>query len=162
MIGILPFPMASAGVLILWLLLHQSLSPGHILLGSVAGVVGGWSLAALQVPKTSIRRFGAVCRLLALVVTDIVLSNIAVGRIILRLQRRPWTSGFVEIPLDLRNPYGLAALACIITSTPGTVWADFDATRGMLTIHVLDLVDKAEWVRTIKGRYERHLLVIFE
>jgi multicomponent K+:H+ antiporter subunit E len=56
----------------------------------------------------------------------------------------------------------LSALACIITSTPGTVWADFDAAKGMLTIHVLDLIDKDEWIRIIKGRYERHLLVIFE
>jgi len=30
-----------------------------------------------------------------------------------------------------------------------------------LTIHVLDLVDETEWVRTIKGRYERLLLEIF-
>ena len=29
-------------------------------------------------------------------------------------------------------------------------------------IHVLDLIDESEWVRTIKGRYERLLLEIFE
>jgi multicomponent K+:H+ antiporter subunit E len=29
-------------------------------------------------------------------------------------------------------------------------------------IHVLDLIDESEWVRTIKGRYEHHLLEIFE
>lgn len=162
MIRILPFPMASVGLLILWLLLNQSFSPGHILLGSIAGLVGGWSLAALEVPKVRIRRPGVILRLLALVVTDIVRSNIAVARIILGLQKQPRIPGFVEIPLELRNPYGLSALACIITSTPGTVWADFDAAKGMLTIHVLDLIDKDEWIRIIKGRYERHLLVIFE
>jgi multicomponent K+:H+ antiporter subunit E len=32
----------------------------------------------------------------------------------------------------------------------------------LLMIHVLDLVDEAEWIRTIKQRYERHLLEIFE
>ena len=69
--------------------------------------------------------------------------------------------GFVEIPLELRDPYGLAMLACIITSTPGTLWVDFNEASGTLTIHVLDLVDQTEWVRTIKGRYERLLLEIF-
>jgi multicomponent K+:H+ antiporter subunit E len=162
MTRILPFPMASGGVVILWLLLNQSLSLGHIFLGIAVGLVGGWSLAALQVPNVRIRRLGVIGRLLTLVVTDIVRSNIAVGRIILGLQKRPRTSGFVEIPIDLRNPYGLSALACIITATPGTVWADFDAASGILTIHVLDLIDKAEWIRTIKTRYERHLLAIFE
>jgi len=95
------------------------------------------------------------------VLKDIVLSNIAVARIVLGLGQRSWTSGFVEIPLELRDPYGLAALACIITSTPGTLWADFDAGNGVLTIHVLDLVDRSEWIHTIKERYERPLLEIF-
>jgi multicomponent K+:H+ antiporter subunit E len=159
--AILPFPIATAGLLGLWLLLNQSLSPGHILLGCVVGIVGGWSLERLALPKLHLRRPGVICRLAASVLKDIVLSNIAVARIALGLRRRGWASGFVEIPLELRDPYGLAALACIITSTPGTLWADFDATNGVLTIHVLDLVDRSEWVRIIKERYEKPLLEIF-
>ena len=161
MSAILPFPIATAGLLGLWLLLNQSLSPAHILLGGVVGVVGGWSLKRLALPKLHLRRPNVICGLAASVLKDIVLSNIAVARIVLGLRRRGWASGFVEIPLELRNPYGLAALACIITSTPGTLWADFDATNGVLTIHVLDLVDRSEWIRIIKERYEKPLLEIF-
>jgi len=159
--AILPFPIVTAGLLGLWLLLNQSLSSGHILLGGVIGVVGGWSLERLALPKVRLRRPGTICRLAASVLKDIVLSNIAVARIVLGLRQRGWVSGFVEIPLELRDPYGLAALAFIITSTPGTLWADFDATDGVLTIHVLDLVDRSEWIRTIKERYEQPLLEIF-
>ncbi len=158
---LLPYPIASAGLFGLWLLLNQSLSSGHILLGGVVGLVGGWSLERLALPKMRLRRPGVICRLGASVLKDILLSNIAVARIVLGLGRRGWTSGFVEIPLELRDPYGLAALACIITSTPGTLWADFDPANGVLTIHVLDLVDRSEWIRTIKERYERPLLEIF-
>ena len=155
------FPIASAILLVLWLVLNQTLSPGHILLGTAIALIGGWALAALELPKARPRSLTAVFRLATLVFADIVRSNIAVARIILGLERRRWNSGFVKIPLELRNPYGLAALACIITSTPGTLWVDFNEASGILTIHVLDLVDKAEWVRTIKGRYERPLLEIF-
>jgi multicomponent K+:H+ antiporter subunit E len=56
----------------------------------------------------------------------------------------------------------LAVLACIITSTPGTAWAGYDPVSGLLRIHVLDLVDDATWVRTVKERYERRLMEIFE
>ena len=161
MTRLLPFPIASAGLLILWLLLNQTLSLGHILLGGAVALVGGWVLSALEPPKARLRRLGAIFRLAALVLADIVRSNVAVGRIILGIKRRRWTSGFVEIPLELRDPYGLATLGCIITSTPGTLWVDFNEASGALTIHVLDLVDKTEWVRTIKGRYERLLLEIF-
>jgi multicomponent K+:H+ antiporter subunit E len=31
-----------------------------------------------------------------------------------------------------------------------------------LTIHILDLVDEGEWIRTIKGRYEEPLREMFE
>ena len=111
-------------------------------------------------PSNALRRLASILRLLALVLADIVRSNIAVARIMLG-GRRSMTSGFVNIPLDLRDPYGLAALACIITSTPGTLWVTFDEAGRMLTIHVLDLIDESEWIRTIKGRYERLLLEIF-
>jgi multicomponent K+:H+ antiporter subunit E len=62
----------------------------------------------------------------------------------------------------MRDPYGLAALACIITATPGTVWVEYDSAQGTMLLHVLDLVDEEEWVRIIKDRYERRLMEIFE
>jgi multicomponent K+:H+ antiporter subunit E len=158
---LLPYPIASASFLVFWLLLNQSLSLGHLLLGAAAGLIGGWSLAALKQPKARPRRLATMARLAGLVSADIVRSNIAVARIILGLEQRGYTSGFVEIPLELRDPYGLAILACIITSTPGTLWVEFDAATATLTIHVLDLIDKTTWVRTIKARYERALLEIF-
>lgn len=157
----IPFPLVSAALLVLWLLLNQTLSAGHILLGSLAAILGGWSLTLLESPSARMRRPATALRLLAVVLADIVRSNIAVARIILGGGGRERKSGFVEIPLELRDPYGLAALACIITSTPGTLWVDFNPTGGTLTIHVLDLIDESEWSRTIKGRYERLLLEIF-
>ena len=162
MTRLVPFPLASFGLFVLWLVLNQSLAPGQILLAGALALVGGLALAALEPANARPRRPGAIVRLAAFVLADIVRSNVAVAFIVLGLGRRQRSSGFVEIPLDLRNPYGLAALACIITSTPGTLWVDFDEASGTLTIHVLDLVDKSEWVRTIKGRYERLLLEIFQ
>jgi multicomponent K+:H+ antiporter subunit E len=155
------FPLVGASLFVLWLLLNQTLSLGHIFLASLIAIVGVWSLALLAVPKARMRRPAAVIHLSALVLIDIVRSNIAVARIILGLGGRARRSGFVNIPLDVRDPYAVAALACIITSTPGTLWVSFDETSRTLTIHVLDLIDENEWIRTIKGRYERLLLEIF-
>jgi multicomponent K+:H+ antiporter subunit E len=160
MTRLLPFPLVSAGLLGLWLLLNQALSLGQILLGCMLALAGGWALAVLQLPKARVRRVGAILRLSSLVLADIIRSNIAVGRIVLGLGDKQRISGFVNIPLDLRHSYGLAALACIITATPGTLWVSFDGE--VLTIHVLDLIDESEWIRTIKNRYERRLLEIFE
>ena len=158
---LLPYPLLSAALLLLWLLLNQTVSPGHLLLACAVGIAGGWTLAALQLPKLRLRRPASILRLAWIVTNDIVRSNIAVALIVLGFGRARRTSAFVDIPLDLRDPYGLAALACIITSTPGTVWVSFDAKAGILTIHVLDLIDESDWRRKINGDYERLLLEIF-
>ena len=122
------FPLATGGLLALWLVLNQSLSMGQVVLGVAIAVVGAWTLGALRVPEQRARRLASILRLAGLVLADIVRSNIAVARIVLG-GRRGMTSGFVRIPIDLKNFIGLATLACIITATPGTLWVAFDEKR---------------------------------
>src|SRR4051812_48543618 len=76
MTRLLPFPLVSAGLLIVWLLLNQALSVGHVLLGGAVALAGGWALAALRPPKARVRRPAAIFRLSSLVLADIVRSNI--------------------------------------------------------------------------------------
>lgn len=149
------------GLAALWLMLNQSLAPGHIVLGLLLGAGLGWAASSLRPLQGRVRRFDLALILSLVVLGDIIRSNVAVAGIVLGLVRRgDLRSGFVEIPLELRDPHGLAGLAAIVTSTPGTVWVGF--ARGVLTLHVLDLRDEAEWVRFIKERYEAPLRRIFE
>lgn len=163
MTRLLPYPLVAVAFLVLWLLLVGSVSAGAILLGTVLAVAGAGVLAALLVPRGRLGRLGAVPGLLIDVLVEVVRSNNAVARIILQ-PREPGArrSGFVHVPLDMRHPYGLSALACILTATPGTVWVDYDARTGTMLLHVLDLVDEETWVRTIKEKWERRLMEIFE
>ncbi|HEY7663404.1 MAG TPA: Na+/H+ antiporter subunit E [Xanthobacteraceae bacterium] len=158
----LPYPLLSAALATAWLLLNESLAAGHILLGLVFGLGGGLLLARLQAPRGRLRRPAAAVELVLLVLEDIVRSNIAVAGIVLSPATRQRVAGFLSMPLELRHPGGLAVLACIITATPGTSWARYDAARNIVTIHVLDLADEEEWIRTFKQRYERRLREIFE
>ena len=157
----LPYPLLWSFLVALWLLLNETLDPGHVILGAVVafGAVAGFR--ALQAPHVAIRASKLALELAGLVFADIVRSNVAVGRIVLHPGTRNQTSDFVEIPLELKNPWGLAALACIITACPGTAWARYDSTRSVVTMHILDLIDEQEWIDTIKNRYERRLLEIF-
>ena len=68
----------------------------------------------------------------------------------------------MRVPLDARDPAALAALAMIVTATPGTAWAELAYDRSALLLHVLSVGDEAELVATIKRRYERPLMEIFE
>lgn len=158
----LPFPLLAVLLMALWLLLNQSLAPLDLLIGAGLGFAFSRVMLILDPDPPTIRRPRAALRLLGIVAYDIVRSNLDMIKIILNLGRRNLNSGFVNIPLQIRNRYALAALATIITSTPGTFWAAHDRRTGVLTIHVLDLVDDAYWVRTVKRRYETLLMEIFE
>jgi len=158
----LPFPLFSACLLAMWLVLHGTLGPAHVLLGGALGVAGGKVLARLQAPAGRVRRrAGTAAALLWVLFLDIVRSNMAVARIAFHPRLRGRVSGFLSVPLELRHPGGLAVLACIVTATPGTSWARYDAARSVLIIHVLDLVDEPAWIRQFKERYESRLLEIF-
>lgn len=147
---------------IVWLLLDDSLTPGSAVLGLIVSVV----LVRAAAPLRPLRAFPkhplTTLRLLCRVVGDMAVSGIAVARFVWLGRRAPPAPGFVDIPLTLRDPHGLAALACIVTYTPGTAWAGFREDDNVLTLHVLDLRDEAHWIDTIVQRYESPLKEIFE
>ncbi len=149
-------------LLALWLLLQQSLAAADVLVG--AAVALGAILAYQRLRQTGARprcRPRAAVELVLLLVDDMLRSNVAVARIVLGLHGRERQPGFLVLPLELRDPRGLAILAGIITATPGTSWARYDAGRNAVTIHVLDLSDEERWIVEFKARYERRLLEIF-
>jgi multicomponent K+:H+ antiporter subunit E len=153
----------TAALLVMWLLLNETLSLGHVALGLALAVALAWASGVLRPLRPEMRRPHLVVVLLAHVLLDIVRSNIGVARIVLGLVRdREIRSGFVKIPLALTDPHGLAVLAGIVTATPGTVWVDHDLATSTLTLHVLDLKSDQEWIDWIKQRYERLLMGIFE
>lgn len=159
---LLPHPLLALLLLLLWLVLNDSADPSQLLLGAVLGVAGSAMFRLLEPPRIRIARLVLPALILLwLVFLDIVRSNLAVTRIALRLSGRPRVAGFLPIPLELRDPTGLALLACIVTATPGTSWARYDEAAGVLTLHVLDLVDEQAWIWQFKDRYERRLMEIF-
>jgi multicomponent K+:H+ antiporter subunit E len=159
---LIPYPMLAVWLLVMWLLLQQSLNPGHFFLGGVIAVIASHAMAALQPERPRMRRLGRIVKLVVLVTLDVIRSNVAVMRIILQGRVRNHTAGFLVVPLQLTNRYGLVVLACIVTATPGSAWIEYHAARSTVLIHVLDLVDEQEWIETLKSRYETLLLEIFE
>lgn len=153
----------AGGLVAMWLLLNGTLAAGSIVLGVVVAAAMLGASATLRPERPQLRRPRVAAELFLVVLGDIVRSNFAVARIVLNLVgERRVRSGFVSIPLELRDPHAIAVLAAIVTSTPGTVWADLSADGRTLTLHVLDLVDEAQWIERIKSRYERRLMRIFE
>jgi multicomponent K+:H+ antiporter subunit E len=157
-----PSPFLAVALFVLWLVLVQSLDAGNVLLG--AGLAVFWSAvtAPLMTTPPRLKRPLVVAALLARVVHDMVISNVKVSWLILTRPSRALRSGFIRVPLELSDPTGLAALAMIVTFTPGTAWSQLSADRRMLLVHVLEHEGESSMVRFIQSRYERPLRRIFE
>lgn len=149
-------------LLVLWLMLNDTLSAGYIALGLALALFLSWAAQAMRPLHARPKKPLTILKLAADVMVDITRSNIMVARIVLLGKRANATPGYIRIPIGLRDPHALAVLACIVTFTPGTVWSDFSEERGLLTLHVLDLKDEAEWLDLIHRRYELPLKEIFE
>ncbi|MEN5161336.1 Na+/H+ antiporter subunit E [Achromobacter spanius] len=146
---------------VLWLVLNESLSAGQIALGIALALWFTWAASRLRPLRARPRHLWKAIPLFLRVTKDIIKSNIAVARLILNPRRNEFSPGFILIPLTMRDPHGLAMLACIVTYTPGTVWVDLTDDHS-LKLHVLDLQHEHEWVELVQQRYERPLMEMFE
>lgn len=156
----IPYPLLTLSLILMWLLLN-GFTPGHMVLGIVVAVFASWAMASLRPDKPKLRKWYLLPKLGAIVLYDIVRSNIAVASIILRGRQKGHVQGFLTLPLEIEDRTALAILAVILTSTPGSAWLEYDSNDRTVLLHVLDLVDEAQWIDTIKNRYERLLLEIF-
>jgi multicomponent K+:H+ antiporter subunit E len=142
-----------------WLLLQQSVAVSNLITAAVLGLGVPRLLDALLGPATPLRSVSAVVRLTAIVLWDIVVSNITVARIVLTPWSRPQPA-WVVVPLDTQHPVAIALFATIITNTPGTVSCVVDAERREILVHALDCTDTAAAAVGMKQRYERLIMEI--
>lgn len=158
--GLLPSPSLSLVLFALWLLLNGSLALAQILLAALLALGVPLLTERLRDKRARMQSPLTAIRLALIVIWDILVSNLQVARLILGPESRIHPD-FVWIPLELRNLHGIAALAGIITMTPGTLSCDLTADKRALLVHCLDVQDKEAVIAQIKARYEQPLLRIF-
>ena len=159
---LLPHPILSLLLTLVWLLLVNSFSLGTLVLAVILGLVIPVLTAAYWPDRPRVPRLGRLAVYLVIVMWDILVANVTVAFIVLFRSNRAMRTHWVVIPLDLKTPEAIAILAGTITLTPGTVSADLSAEGRCLLVHTLDTADPDEESKGIKNRYERRLKEIFE
>lgn len=159
---LLPHPLLTLLLTAVWMMLLNSFSLGGLLLGLVLGVAVPLMTAAYWPKRPRLRNPLMIAEYICIVLYDIVVANLIVAKVILLKRNDDMRSGFVAIPLELRTPEAITVLAGTITMTPGTVSSDISADGRSLLVHHLDEADQDALRETIKNRYERRLMEIFE
>lgn len=158
---LLPHPWLTPVLMLIWLLLNNTLAPGHLLLGLLLG----WLIPLFtrrfwpdtvhfHHPLTLLRFVGRVLR-------DILVANLKVAQLILGKPER-LRPAFFSIPLDLENELAISLLANTVSLAPGTLSVELSPDRRTLFVHGMDVPDPAATRAEIKRRYEAPLKEVFE
>lgn len=158
---ILPHPGLTIMLTLVWLLLVNTVTTGHLLLGFTLGITIPVATAPYWPDRPRLRRQWLLIDYALVVLWDIVIANVRVALIVVFRDPARLQSRFVTIPLSLTSPEAIAVLAGTITLTPGTVSADLSRCGRALLVHCLDAPDPDAVISEIKTRYERRLLEIF-
>lgn len=152
----------SLALFVVWILLNQSMHPATLLLAALLAVAVPLLTRSLRPAIATVRRPMVILKLTGHVMLDLLESAWDVGRLLLTRRTENIASHFIHIPMEMRDPNGMAVLAMIFCLTPGTAWAELSFDRSTLIIHVFDLTDDAAFIALVKSRYERPLMEIFE
>jgi multicomponent K+:H+ antiporter subunit E len=158
---ILPHPGLSAMLVIVWMLLVNEFTFGALFLALVFGVVVPLFTSRFWPERPSVRFGLDMIGYVGVVLYDILIANFQVAWIILMRRNRDLRSQWLVIPLELRSPEAITALAGTISLTPGTVSSDVSGCGRALLVHALDVTDPKAEVARIKQRYEARLLKVF-
>lgn len=157
-----PAPLLSLALVGLWMLLNNSLGLGQWLMALLLGWLVPWLTHSLRPTPVRFSHPLVALRLFFQVGRDVLAWNWRVLKGTVAPASRVPQGGFVVVPLDLRDPNGLAVLAAIMCVIPGTIWSEMALDRSALLVHMFDMEDAQAEIDLIKQRYERPLMEIFE
>ena len=158
---VLPQPTITLAIIGLWMVLAPSPSLGNLLLAVILGVSIPWVTQSFWPNRPHLARPLTGIALSVRVVGDIILANWEVARLVVGPLDR-LKPAFIDVPIEIDNPFVATLLASIVSLTPGTVSVDIDRAASILNVHALNVVDEAELIATIKRRYEAPLKEVFE
>lgn len=158
---LVPHPLLSLTLTVVWLALVNKVTLGNIVLGGILGLVIPFLTAPYWPGKPRIRHPLKIAEYILVVLWDIVVANVQIALIILFKPNRALKSAWITVPLELQSPEAITVLAGTITMTPGTVSAMLSSCGTSILVHALHTDDPDAVRDDIKARYEKRLLEIF-
>lgn len=158
---LMPHPLLSAMLILVWLGLVNTLTLGNLILGVSFGLIVPMITAVYWPDRPRLGRPLKVVEYILIVMWDIVVANVQVALVIVFRREPEIRSQWIPVPLDLTSAEAITVLAGTITMTPGTVSAMLSADGRAILVHCLHTDDPDAVRDEIKSRYERRLMEIF-
>lgn len=142
-----------------WMFLKTSYSPASFFVGYFFGLLIIYMFRRFFTSRFYLLRVVAVVNLIYIFSRELLLSNIAVLKVILRpkLNIKP---GIFAFPTDLEQDWEITMLANLITLTPGTLVVDISPDNRVLYVHAMDIDDAEESIQGIKNTFEKAIMEV--
>ena len=142
-----------------WMFLKTSYSPASFFVGYFFGLLIIYIFRRFFTSRFYLLRVVAVLNLIYIFTLELILSNIAVLKAVLRpkLNIKP---GIFAFPTELKEDWEITTLANLITLTPGTLVVDVSPDNKILYVHAMDISDADEAIQSIKNTFEKAIMEV--
>jgi multicomponent Na+:H+ antiporter subunit E len=143
----------------LWMLMTVSFEPVAFLKGYLFGLLIIFAFRRFFHSRFYLLRVVAVINLIYIFIRELILSNIAIVKTVLKpkLDMKP---GIFAYPTILEKDWEITTLANLITLTPGTLVIDLSPNNKILYVHAMDISDAKESIESIKNTFEKAIMEV--
>ncbi|WP_042352180.1 Na+/H+ antiporter subunit E [Bacillus massiliigorillae] len=145
---------------LVWMFLSHSYNPTSFIVGFLLGMLILLSFRRFFNTRFYMIRVWAVIKLILIFIKELILSNIAVLKVILKpkLDIKP---GIFALETELKQPWEITTLANLITLTPGTFVIEVSEDNKTLYVHAMDLNDDIQSeIDGIKNTFEKAIMEV--
>ncbi|WP_071393696.1 Na+/H+ antiporter subunit E [Bacillus tuaregi] len=137
-----------------WMFLKNSYDAGSLFAGYLTGFIIIFVFRRFFNSRFYGARIVAVIHLILVLLKEIVLSNLAVLKVVLKpkLDMQP---GIFALPTELTKDWEILVLSSMITLTPGTLVMKVSDDNKILYVHAMDVPDVEATISSIKHSFER-------
>jgi multicomponent Na+:H+ antiporter subunit E len=143
----------------IWMFLKVSYDSVTFFVGYFFGLVIIFTFRRFFNSRFYLYRVIAVFRLFFIFIRELIMSNIAVLKVILKpkLDMKP---GIFALKTELQSDWEITILANLITLTPGTLVIDISPDNQTLYIHAMDIDDVDDAINSIKNTFEKAIMEV--
>ncbi|WP_042461370.1 Na+/H+ antiporter subunit E [Neobacillus dielmonensis] len=143
----------------LWMFIKVAFDPISFIKGYLFGLLVMFLLRRFFRSRFYLYRVWAFIRLTFIFLRELVLSNIAIVKIVLKpkLDMRP---GIFALETDLTKDWQITLLSSLITLTPGTLVIDVSEDNRTLFVHAMDIGEVEDEISSIKQTFEKAILEV--
>lgn len=142
-----------------WMFMTNSFSPTGFAIGFLIGLLLILLMRRFFSHRLYLVRIWAVISLFFLFLKELVLSSIAVFKLVIqpKLAIRP---AVFELETELKRDWEVTLLAALITLTPGTLVIGISDDQKRLYIHAIDFEGIEDAVSSIKNTFEHAIMEV--